>query len=67
MLQVAVIREHRDTIITGLKKRGLNAESLIDEAIRLDDERKKTQQLADDLKAKSNAESKRIGELMKGG
>ena len=67
MLQVAVIREHRDTMIAGLKKRGLSADSLIDEAIRLDDERKKTQQLADDLKAKSNAESKRIGELMKTG
>jgi seryl-tRNA synthetase len=41
MLQVAVIREHRDTILTGLKKRGLSAEGLIEEAIRLDDERKK--------------------------
>lgn len=67
MLQVAAIREQRDTMIAGLKKRGLQAESLITEAIRLDDERKKTQQSADDLKAKSNAESKRIGELMKGG
>ena len=67
MLQVATIREHRDTILTGLKKRGLNAESLVDEAIRLDDERKKSQQLADELKSKSNAESKRIGELMKNG
>lgn len=67
MLQVSVIREHRETVLTGLKKRGLNAESLIDEAIRLDDERKKSQQLADDLKSKSNAESKRIGELMKSG
>lgn len=67
MLQVAAIREQRDTIIAGLKKRGLNAEDLIHEAIRLDDERKKTQQSADDLKAKSNAESKRIGELMKSG
>lgn len=68
MLQVAVIREHQESIITGLKKRGgLHAEELIREAIRLDDERKKTQQLADDLKAKSNVESKRIGELMKSG
>jgi seryl-tRNA synthetase len=68
MLQVAVIREHQENIIAGLKKRGgLNAEELIGEAIRLDDARKKTQQLADDLKAKSNAESKRIGELMKSG
>jgi seryl-tRNA synthetase len=67
MLQVAAIREQRENIIVGLKKRGLNAEELIQEAVRLDDDRKKTQQLADDLKAKSNAESKRIGELMKAG
>lgn len=67
MLQVAVIREQRETVLTGLTKRGLNATTLVDEAIRLDDERKKTQQLADELKAKSNAESKRIGELMKSG
>lgn len=67
MLQVAVIREHRDTILAGLAKRGLNAEGLVEEAIRLDDERKRTQQLADDLKSKSNVESKRIGELMKSG
>lgn len=67
MLQVAAIREQRDAMIAGLKKRGLNAEDLITEAIRLDDERKKTQQSADDLKSKSNAESKRIGELMKNG
>lgn len=67
MLQVAAIREQRDAMIAGLKKRGLNAEDLITEAIRLDDDRKKTQQSADDLKSKSNAESKRIGELMKNG
>lgn len=67
MLQVAAIREQRDAMIAGLRKRGLNAEGLINEAMRLDDERKKTQQSADDLKAKSNAESKRVGELMKNG
>jgi seryl-tRNA synthetase len=68
MLQVSAIREQRDTVIAGLKKRGLkNVEELIDKAIDLDVSRKDIQKQADDLKAKSNAESKRIGELMKSG
>jgi seryl-tRNA synthetase len=68
MLQVAQIREQREKVMTGLKKRGLhNVEELIDQALTLDNSRKETQKLADDLKAKSNAESKRIGELMKSG
>jgi seryl-tRNA synthetase len=68
MLQVATIREQRDNVIIGLRKRGLkNAEELIDKAIELDANRKDTQKRADDLKAKSNAEAKKIGELMKGG
>jgi seryl-tRNA synthetase len=68
MLQVVTLREQRDTIITGLKKRGLkNAEELVTKAIELDTARKDIQKQADDLKAKSNAESKRIGELMKSG
>jgi seryl-tRNA synthetase len=68
MLQVTAIREQKDKVIAGLKKRGLkNVEELIDTAISLDAKRKDTQKLADDLKAKSNTESKLIGELMKGG
>jgi seryl-tRNA synthetase len=68
MLQVSVIREHRDSAIAGLAKRGLkDAAGLIDKAIELDQQRKQTQQKADDLKARSNAEAKRIGELMKSG
>jgi seryl-tRNA synthetase len=68
MLQVATIREQREKVITGLKKRGLkNVEDLIDKAIALDTNRKDVQKQADDLKAKSNAESKKIGDLMKNG
>lgn len=68
MLQVATIREQREKIIAGLKKRGLkDAGELIDKAITLDANRKDTQKKADDLKAKSNAEAKKIGELMKAG
>lgn len=68
MLQVTVIREQRDSAIAGLQKRGLkNAQTLIDRAVELDQTRKEIQKQADDLKAKSNTESKRIGELMKSG
>lgn len=68
MLQVAYLREHKDKAVTGLKKRGLNnAAELIDQALSLDNSRKETQRQADDLKAKSNTESKKIGELMKAG
>jgi len=68
MLQVATIREQREKVIVGLKKRGLkNVDELIDKAIDLDVNRKEVQKQADDLKAKSNVESKRIGELMKNG
>lgn len=68
MLQVSTIREQKEKIISGLKKRGLkDVEELLDKVIKLDDDRKDYQQKADDLKAKSNAESKRVGELMKAG
>lgn len=68
MLQVSVLREQRDSIIEGLGKRGLkDAAAVIDQAINLDQLRKDTQKKSDDLKAKSNTESKRIGELMKVG
>jgi seryl-tRNA synthetase len=68
MLQVPYIREHREKVIAGLKKRGLqDVEELVDQALKLDQNRKETQQQADDLKAKSNVEAKRIGELMKTG
>ncbi|MBX2964711.1 MAG: serine--tRNA ligase [Cyclobacteriaceae bacterium] len=68
MLQVSVLREQRERIVNGLAKRGLkDAAELVDSAIALDQSRKDTQKQADDLKAKSNAEAKRIGELMKAG
>ena len=68
MLQVSTIREQKEKVINGLQKRGLkDIESLLDQVIKLDDGRKDYQQKADDLKAKSNADSKRVGELMKAG
>jgi len=68
MIQVATIREQREKVMTGLLKRGLkNADELIEKAMEFDTHRKDTQKLADDLKAKSNIDSRQIGELMKAG
>jgi seryl-tRNA synthetase len=68
MLQVGVIREQTDNILQGLRKRNFkDAETLIREILENDQKRRDTQKLLDDLKAKSNSDSKKIGELMKAG
>ncbi len=68
MLQIAYLRENRSAALEGLLKRGLaHAEQLIDQALELDQLRRTTQAKADELRARSNAESKKIGELMKAG
>lgn len=68
MLQVAAIREHTDKILEGLRKRNLkNAPELIQQIIDNDLLRRDTQKVLDDLKGKSNLDSKKIGELMKNG
>lgn len=68
MLQINVIRENKEKVLEGLKKRNFkDAEELISGAIDLDGLRRKLQLEADDLKAQSNSDSKRIGELIKSG
>lgn len=68
MLQVNIIRENKEKIIEGLKKRGIkNVEELLQPVIDADQQRKDTQKKLDDLKARSNTDSKKVGELMKGG
>jgi seryl-tRNA synthetase len=66
MLQLNVIREQTQKVLDGLKKRNLKeAEELVNKVIETDKLRRETQQTLDDIKAKSNADSKKIGELMK--
>jgi seryl-tRNA synthetase len=68
MLQIHVVREDREKIIKGLKKRRLkDAEILIDKAIALDQKRRETQRHNDDLLSQSNNLAKEIGALMKAG
>ena len=68
MLQINVIREQTEKVIEGLKKRYLkDAEELVSNVIEIDKNRRETQLILDNLKAKSNTDSKKIGELMKSG
>lgn len=68
MLQIAVIREQTDKVIAGLQKRNLkDAATLIQQILENDQQRRDTQKAVDDIKAQSNIDSKKVGELMKAG
>ena len=67
MLQVNFLKEHRDRVLEGLKKRNFKDLELVDNAISLDDERKKVQFDMDSQLAEINKISKEIGLLMKKG
>ena len=68
MLHVNVIRENKIKVIEGLKKRGVkDVEELLQAILDVDQQRKDAQKKLDDLKARSNTDSKKIGELMKAG
>lgn len=68
MLQVSSIREEKQKVIQGLKKRRVsNAEASIENIIQLDLKRRQTQQQQDTLLAEANAIAREIGTLMKSG
>lgn len=68
MLQVSAIREDREKVIKGLKKRRLKSiEESLDSILSLDQKRRQTQQQQDTLLAESNSLAKEIGGLMKAG
>lgn len=68
MLQVSLIREEKEKIIQGLKKRRIqNVEGSIEAILSLDLRRRQTQQQQDTLLAESNNLAREIGNLMKGG
>lgn len=66
MLQVKVIREEKQRIINGLRKRNWSAQQLkvIDLILKTDDDRRSTQKELDDALAESNRLAKQIGALM---
>jgi seryl-tRNA synthetase len=69
MLEVNTIRNQKDRIVEGYKKRNLPQEAIseLDAIIELDDERKKLQTLLDNSLSEQNSLSKDIGDLFKSG
>jgi seryl-tRNA synthetase len=68
MLQVAFIRENKETVLKGLAKRNLkNAIELVEKTISADEERRAIQTELDAILAESNKLSKDIGQLFKSG
>lgn len=67
MLQVNFLRENKERVLEGLKKRSFKELDLIDAAISADDERKKLQFELDSQLSEMNKISKEIGILMKDG
>ncbi|MDC1355524.1 serine--tRNA ligase [Flavobacteriaceae bacterium] len=67
MLQVSFIREHQAEVLERLSKRTSDAQSLIENVLKLDESRRGLQTQADAVSAELNAISKEIGELFKSG
>ncbi len=64
MLQLTMIRNNKDAVLAGLKKKNFPEPALVDQVIFLDDQRKAVQLQSDELLAQRNAASKSIGALM---
>jgi seryl-tRNA synthetase len=67
MLELKVIRAHKERVVEGLTRKNFKEVGLVDEVIELDDQRKALQQQLDDVLAKSNSISKQVGDLFKQG
>ena len=67
MLQVNFLRENKERVLEGLKKRNFKELDLVEAAIAADDERKKLQFELDSQLSEMNKISKEIGMLMKDG
>ncbi|MEI7508071.1 MAG: serine--tRNA ligase [Flavobacterium sp.] len=67
MLQIAVIRENQEKVITALAKKYLDAATIVEEILQLDENRRNTQVELDNTLSESNRLSKDIGDLMKNG
>lgn len=68
MLQVSTIREEKERVISGLKKRRVSKpEESVETILALDLKRRNTQQQQDALLAEANSIAREIGALMKAG
>ncbi|SNY95403.1 serine--tRNA ligase [Flagellimonas pacifica] len=67
MLQLQTIRENKESIVTALKKRNIDAEPILCAILDLDEKRRSIQTELDGTLAESNRLSKEIGQLFKVG
>lgn len=67
MLQIQFIRENKEEVVARLAKRNMDASTIVEEVISLDEKRRSTQVALDTILAESNKVSKDIGELMRNG
>ena len=67
MLQLSVIRENKENVIKALAKKHMDAKTIVEEVIQLDENRRSAQVELDNILAESNKLSKDIGEMMKNG
>ncbi|MDG2430900.1 serine--tRNA ligase [Flavobacterium sp.] len=67
MLQIAFIRENQEKVIQALAKKNMDAKTVVEAVVELDEKRRATQVELDNILAESNKLSKDIGELMKSG
>ena len=67
MLQVNYIRENREKVLERLSVRNFKQPELVDEIIKIDEDRRSTQTSLDSISAEANAAAKQIGDLMRAG
>jgi seryl-tRNA synthetase len=67
MLQVNYIRENREKVLERLSVRNFKQPELVDEIIKIDEDRRLTQTSLDLISAEANAAAKQIGDLMRNG
>jgi len=67
MLQVNNIRENKDAYVKALSKRGVDAITILEEVLQVDETRRNTQAQLDEVLSQSNTLSKEIGMLFQKG
>ena len=67
MLDLSVVRTQKEQVITALEKRGIDANTLVDNVIVADEKRRGLQSTLDQKLALANSLAKVIGELYKNG
>lgn len=60
MLQVSYIRDNRDEVLNRLSVKNFKHPELVDNIIKLDDDRRKTQTQLDYIAAEGNASAKKL-------